>query len=187
VPVARPTGRGKIAVMRVWIAAAAVVLAGACSKAGDESQARRAPIAPPPPTVHVPADLHIPVTVDGKEVATITAGGLAKVQPDFSDDEHRAWRLVRLVPAFDHDGAVLEARGRAGVSLRLDRPASAAAPQPVLFLTRRGDVMVSVLDPTNPFPGYHGQGGRLRRAGDSQPRIQPVTALAVVDDAKPAP
>jgi len=174
--------------MRIWIVvAAAAALAGACSKAGDESQARRAPIAPPPPTVHVPADLHIPVTVDGKEAAAITAASLQKLEPDFADEEHRAWRLVRLVPAFDRDGAVLEARGHAGVSLRLDRPASAEALQPVLFLTRRGDVIVSVLDPTNPFPGFHGQGGRLRRAGDPQPRIQPVTALEVVDEAKPAP
>jgi len=173
--------------MRAYLVVAAALAAGACSRAGDESQARRAPIAPPPPTVKVPADLHIPVTVDGQPAAAITAAALGQLAPDFSDDEHRAWRLVRLVPAFDRDGAVLEARGHTGVSLRLDRPASAAAPQPVLFLTRRGDVMVSVVDPANPFPGYHGQGGRLRRQGDPLPRIQPVTELAVVEDGRPAP
>jgi hypothetical protein len=159
----------------VWI----VLVVAACSRASEEEQGKRAPIPPPPIEVRVPSDLRVPVTVDGADAPPITAASLAQVAPDFSDREHRAWRLVTLVPAFAQDGAVLEAKGRDGVALRLDRPATPQAPQPVLFLTRRGDVAVTVIDPANPFPEFHGQGGRLKRQGDPMPRIQPITALAV--------
>ena len=40
----------------------------------------------------------------------------------------------------------------------------------VLSLTRRGDVIV---------PRYHGQGGRLRRAGDPMPRVTAVSQIAI--------
>jgi hypothetical protein len=156
-----------------------LTLVAACSKAGDESQARRAPIPPPPIEVKVPADLRITVQVDGVDAPAITAAALGGLAPDYSDHDHHAWRLTRLVPAFDRDGEVIEARGAQGVALKLERPASDQAPQPVLFLTRRGDVAVTVIDPANPFPEFHGQGGRLKRQGDPMPRIQPVVALAV--------
>src|SRR5690242_10059348 len=125
--------------MRALTVIAALCIA-ACSRAGDESQARRAPIAPPPVIVTVPADLRIPVRVDGVDAPAITAATLEARAPDFADREHHAWRLVGLVPALDRAGGVAFVRGREGVGLRLERPASAAAPQPVLFLTRRGDV-----------------------------------------------
>jgi hypothetical protein len=162
-------------------AALALVWIGAlgCSRPGDEAVAKRAPSPPPPAELRVPSDLHIDVTVDGAAAAPITAAVLGQAPPDFSDAEHRAWRLSTLVPAFAKDGAVIEARGQAGVGLRLDRPAAPGAPQPVLFLTRRGGVAVTLLDPADPFPGYHGQGGRLRRKGDSAPRIDAVASLAV--------
>jgi hypothetical protein len=160
-----------------WIAIIAGV--AACSRAGEESQAKRAPIAPPPTSVALPADLKIPVEVDGTPAADLTAARLRGTPPDFADAEHQAWRLGALVPAFERAGATLIARGPSGVSLRLDRPASAQAPQPVLFLTRRGDVAVSLLDPANPFPDYHGQGGRLKRGGDPMPKLSPVIALSV--------
>ncbi len=163
----------------------AIVVAG-CSRAGDESQAKRAPIAPPPAIVHVPADLSISLRIDGADAPAITAASLGGITPDFADHDHHAWKLTKLVPAFDRDGAVIEARGQAGVALRLDRPASSDAPQPVLFLTRRGDVAVTVVDPAKPFPDFHGQGGRLKRQGDPMPRIQPVLALEV-SRAPPAP
>jgi hypothetical protein len=160
------------------LALATIAILG-CSKPGDEEVAKRTPIPPPPAELRVPADLHVDVTVDGAAAAPITATALGQVHPDFSDDEHRAWKLSTLVPAFARDGAVIEARGQGGIALELDRPASPSAPQPVLFLTRRGGVAVTVLDPANPFPGFHGQGGRLRRQGAETPRIEPVVALAV--------
>ena len=37
----------------------------------------------------------------------------------------------------------------------------------------------TALDPKDPFPKFHGQGGRLHRAGDSMPRVSPVAKLAI--------
>jgi hypothetical protein len=159
--------------------ALALLLVAACSKASEESKAKRAPEPPPPQKVVVPADLHIDVTVDGAPSDAITRDRLEQITPDFQDAERRAWRLTHLVPALDAPGAVVEARGAEGVSIRIERPADATQPQPVLYLTRRGDVVVSMVDPANPFPGYHGQGGQLRRQGDPMPRLSPVTALAI--------
>lgn len=157
----------------------ALLLLVACSKASDESNANRSPKAPPPPNVTVPADLDIAVTIDGAAGEAITAARLEATDPDFFDDERRAWKLTRLIPALDHAGAWVEARGPSGISIRVERPASADEPQPVLYLTRRGEVVVSVLDPVKPFPEYHGQGGQLRRPGDPLPRLSPVAALSV--------
>jgi hypothetical protein len=49
----------------------------------------------------------------------------------------------------------------------------------VIYLTRRGDVIVAALDPKDPFPRWHGEGGRLRRAGDPTPRLGPVAKLDI--------
>jgi len=160
-----------------WLLAL-IVVAG-CSRASDESKANRAPKTPPPPGVKIPADLHIEVTVDGVAGEPITAARLDEIEPDFHDDDRRAWKLTHLIPGLDHDGAWVEARGPSGISIRVDRPSSATEPQPVLYLTRRGEVVVSVLDPGKPFPEYHGQGGQLRRPGDPLPRLSPVASLTV--------
>jgi hypothetical protein len=168
--------------VRAWVLVV-VAIAGAvpaCSRASEEQKAKRTPALPPPQEVDIPATLSIAVTVDGAAAPAITAERLRGETPDFTSPEHRAWRLTRLVPALDQPGAAIEARGPTGVSVRLDRPADAAAMQPVLFLTRRGDVVVALVDPVDPFPDYHGQGGRLRRPGDPLPRLSPVTSLAVV-------
>jgi hypothetical protein len=158
---------------------AALLLVAACSKASDESKANRSPKAPPPPNVTIPADLSISVTIDGAAGDAITAARLDAIDPDFHDDERRAWKLTHLIPALDHAGAWVEARGPSGISIRVERPATAEEPQPVLYLTRRGEVVVSVLDPEKPFPEYHGQGGQLRRPGDPLPRLSPVASLIV--------
>jgi hypothetical protein len=157
-----------------------ILLLAACSRASEESEAKRSPVPPPPPTVEIPKDLNIAVTLDGAAAEPITRARLEAIDPDFSDEERRAWRLTTVLPALDTPGAVIEARGPTGVSIRVERPDDAAMPQPVLFFTRRGDVVVSVVDPADPFPGYHGQGGQLKRQGDPLPRLSPVTALAVV-------
>ncbi len=151
----------------------------ACSRASEESEAKRTPSPPPPPEVRVPQDLHIAVTVDGADAPAITADALAHAKPDFEDAVRRAWKLTTLLPAFARDGAVVTARGQGGVALELERPASPSAPQPVLVLTRRGDVELTVVDPANPFPDFHGMGGRLRRPGDTTPRLAPVVAISV--------
>lgn len=156
-----------------------VLAVAACSRASDESEAKRSPAPPPPPRVEIPRDLNIAVTLDGAAADPITRERLEAIAPDFHDEERRAWRLTRVLPALDAPGAVIEARGPTGVSIKVPRPDDAAMPQPVLFFTRRGDVVVSVVDPADPFPGYHGQGGQLKRQGDPLPRLSPVTALSI--------
>ncbi len=165
---------------RPWLFALLAILAAACSRAGEESEAKRAPKTPPPPRVEVPAGLSIAVTVDGVAAAPIDAARLGATPPDFADAERKAWKLARLVPEADRAGAVFEARGAGGVAIKLPRPATDAEPQPVVLLTRRGDVIVSTVDPANPFPPYHGQGGQLRRPGDTQPRLSSVEQIAVL-------
>ena len=95
--------------------------------------------------------------------------------------------MGRILPSFT-GSAVLEAVGRDGVSITMQRPATLDDPQPVLFFTRRGEVVATQVRPEDPFPQFHGQGGRLRRPGDLTPRISPVVKLRVhTDGIAPAP
>lgn len=158
--------------------AVAAVLLSACSRAGEEETGKRAPIAPPPPVIEIPQGLSIPVEVDGVAAPAITRATLAGLEPDFADEERRAWRLSRVLPSFTGP-AVAEAVGRDGVSITMQRPATLDEPQPVLFFTRRGDVVATQVRPENPFPQFHGQGGRLRRPGDLTPRVSPVVKVRV--------
>lgn len=157
-----------------WLALVVVLVA--CSRASDEAPKKTWADKPPPANVPVPADLSIAVTVDGAAQAPITASTLSK-KADFEDAEREAWLIESLVP--DAKTATsIEATSPTGMTVKFDRP-NAAGLEPVLFLTRRGDVIVSAIDPKDPFPRYHGQGGRLHRAGDSNPRVNPVAKLAI--------
>ena len=75
-------------------------------------------------------------------------------------------------------GTVVEAAGPTGVAVKFAEPTPEGL-EPVLFLTRRGELIVAALDPKDPVPKFHGQGGRLHRAGDSLPRVSPVAKLAI--------
>jgi hypothetical protein len=60
--------------------------------------------------------------------------------------------------------------------------------QPVLQVSRRGEVVATMVDPKAPFPEYHGRGGRLGRTGDPLPRVSGVTAIRVfLDPPSPPP
>ncbi len=175
----RPRVRYTVGMRRLLVVFALAGVAAGCSRAGEESAGKRTPVPPPPQAVTVPADLKIAVTVDGVAQPAIDAARLGGQAPDYADDERRAWRLSRLLPAFDRPGAIVEAHGRAGIAVKLQWPAAGGL-EPVLFLTRRGGIAVTVVDPAVPFPDYHGQGGRLRRPGDPLPHVSPVLELAVV-------
>jgi hypothetical protein len=157
---------------------ALVATTAACSRASDESQAKQWAQPTPPNDMPPPANLSIAITVDGGPRGAITAETLKAAKPDFADAERSAWLIPTLVPDAVAQGTTVEAVSPAGVSVKFERPSSAGL-EPVLFLTRRGEVMVSAIDPKDPFPRYHGQGGRLRRAGDSLPRVAPVERLAI--------
>ena len=156
-----------------------IVLAlAACSRASDSGEAKKWQEAPPPKEIAVPAGLSITVAVDRAEHAPITSQVLEATKPDFLDSEHRAWRIPTLVHEATPAGAVVEASSPSGVAVKFGH-ATPDGLEPVLFLTRRGEVIVAAVDPKDPFPRYHGQGSRLRRPGDTMPRVAPVTRLAI--------
>lgn len=166
-----------------WLPPAAAIvatlLAAGCSRASDEGEAKQWPKEPPPKQdMPPPSNLEIKLKVDGAEKSSITAATLKAAKPDFEDAERTAWLISTLVPDAAPQGTTVEAVSPAGVSVKFERP-SAVGLEPVLFLTRRGEVIVSAIDPKDPFPRYHGQGGRLHRAGDSWPRVAPVERLEI--------
>jgi hypothetical protein len=150
----------------------------ACSRASDEGEAKKWQESPPPKEVSVPAGLSIAVQVDGADKPPITTDVLEATKPDYSDEDHRAWKLPTLIPGASAPGSTVEAAAPSGVAVKFTHPTQDGL-EPVLFLTRRGEVIVAALDPKDPFPKYHGQGSRLRRPGDTMPRVAPVTKLAI--------
>lgn len=167
--------------MRHWLLIALLaqghVVAVGCSRASNEGEAKQWQEQPPPNDVDVPTGLSISVSVLGAEHAPITSDVLTKAKPDFLDEERRAWRIQTLVPEATQ-GTVVEASSSTGVSVKFAQPTPEGL-EPVLFLTRRGEVIVAALDPKEPFPRYHGQGARLHRPGDTMPRVQNVTKLVI--------
>lgn len=153
-----------------------IACAAACGK-GDDGH-KRTP-QPPPTGAGLPADLSIAVEINGKAAAPITADRLRALEPDFATEDHRAWKLVRVLGDELPAGAVIEAEGDGDVSIAMRPPPGDADPQPVLVLTRRGEVGAAMVAPSEPFPDYHGHGGRLRRPGDPLPRVSPVLRLRV--------
>jgi hypothetical protein len=147
-----------------------------CSKASDESKLMQEPA--PQKDVEPPPDLSIAVAVDGAGRPPITAQTLRTVKPDFADAERRAWLIPTLIADASATGTTVEASSATGMSLKLVHP-TAEGLEPVLFLTRRGEVIVSAIDPKDPFPDYHGRGGRLHRAGDQLPHVGPVAKLSI--------
>jgi hypothetical protein len=166
--------------MARWVVIALALVA--CSRASEEGGARKWQEPPPPKEVTVPVGLSIAVSVDGADKAPITSAVLTGLEPDFVDPEHRAWRVQTLV-AEAAPGSVVEAAHPSGVAVKFANPTPGGL-EPVLFLTRRGEVIVAALDPRDPFPKYHGEGGRMRRPGDTMPRVVPVAKLVVT---KPTP
>jgi hypothetical protein len=140
---------------------------------------RKMPKPAPPPSAAPDTTLHIAVTVKGTPRAPIDGAMLAARKPDFEDSERRAWRLVELLGIAGE--APISVTGERGVTvvLQTDPDADAAAPVPVLIMSRRGEVLAAMVDPAEPFPPYHGQGGRRGRRGDPLPRIGGVTRIDV--------
>jgi len=161
-------------------AALALSLACACSKTSDTTDAKRSPKPPPSASVTIPAGLHVEVEIDGAPAPVIDAARLAATKPEFSDDEHRAWRLTTLVgPAGLRPGVTIDALGDKGLGLEMHPTAAPGDPVPVLSLNRRGEVVVEVVTPDDPFPDFHGKGGRLNRPGDRLPRMANPSRLRV--------
>jgi len=165
--------------MRRWFPVLLILLYACKGDAPNEE--RRLPHLHPPPSVSVPDAIRIEVEIDGRPAAPIDATRLRATPPDFADDERSAWRLDRLLPVTGDARFAVE--GGAGVTVVID-PAQIDR-VPALLLNRRGELLVVALDPKDPFPAFHGAGGRLGRPGDSLPHVRDVRRIAVHSTALP--
>jgi hypothetical protein len=131
----------------------------AACKGDPPNEERRLPNLHPPPTVTVPSSLRIEVEAPGGPTV-IDTSLLETTKPDFTDDERAAWRLDHLIPAAARPGTKIVAEGQAGVSVTFRKDEDRV---PVVLLNRRGEIHVQLIEVKNPFPGYHREGGRMRR------------------------
>jgi hypothetical protein len=147
----------------------------------DRNEALLMPKPPPPPSPAIPDTLQIPVEIDGKPAQAIDAKSLHTQKPDFQDNEHKAWILASLIggPA-DRSDSVFTVVGDSNFRVTMPHPKKPGDLVPVLMLSRRGDIMASMVKPDDPFPAYHGQGRRLERGGDPIPRAAKSVAKIIV-------
>jgi hypothetical protein len=126
----------------------------------------------------VPANISIPVTVEGGEPgATIDSAWLGSREPDFRDaEDQRAWRVGALVPAAEAPGALLEVQSADGPATELRTGPQAVA---VVTFNKSGQPVVQLIDPTQPFPSFHGRGGNRGRSGSDE-RVRAVTGIRVI-------
>lgn len=164
-----------------WLALALLCAATlGCGKASDENQAKRTSKPPPQDTERRP--FGIAVLAGDTEVLTITNALLDQRAPDFKDEDRRAWKLATLLPGITA-GTTVTAFDAQGIHLAFDWPAADPALHPVLMVSRRGNVAVTMINDNEPFPEFHGQGNRLERRGDLRPRLQPVSKLVITQRA----
>jgi hypothetical protein len=165
---------------RITVVLTLALVAAGCQKASESSDAKRMPKPPPSASAEPSEKVHIDVEVDGAPGPAIDSAKLASVPPDFKDDEHRAWKMTTLLGASaDRQGAVIAATGEKDVTILLPRAKSKTDPVPVLTVNRRGEVFATLVAPDDPFPPYHGRGGRLARPGDPLPRVSGVKRIVV--------
>jgi hypothetical protein len=164
--------------MRSWLVTVSLLL---CCDASEPNEARRMPKPPPPEQGSATQIGEVSVTVDGEPQASISGTTLDALPADYTSEDRRAWRFSTLLGAKALEpGRVIAVTGEKGLVLELPMPNQANAPEPVLVVSRRGDVMAAMVEPGEPFPAYHGRGGRLGRRGDPLPRIAGVTKLELL-------
>lgn len=127
-------------------------------------------------TVDVPEGVKVDVEIDGRESVPITSEGLRAVTPSYHDTDLRAWRLVAILPADAVKAGmqldVEEQNGRRTIFARFGEKDG----EPVLMVNRKGQVLIALIEPDNPFPAFHGRGGN-RGQGARADRIRGVTKL----------
>jgi hypothetical protein len=140
---------------------------------------------PPTPPAGVPP-LALSVVDETGNVRTLTIE--RALVPDFSEDEHRAWRVARLF-----EGELGDGPARLEVDLEVDGKRSSGLVDPyrdtdeliwVVRWNRSAQVVLDNVDPEDPFPTRHGRGGNRGRRGTS---LRGVTALRLVKTTTTAP
>ena len=155
-----------------------LLFAVACGKSEPSNEGKRMP-APPPSKREIPADLKIAVIVDGQERPPITSALLAATPPDWGDkDQRKAWRVARLVGVEETVDRAFAITGTTNnITVEFPAKSTANALIPALSLSLRGTIVVEFVDPADPFPRFHGEGGRLGRSPESEPRVSGVTKI----------
>lgn len=145
-----------------------VVLLVAC-RGETPNEERKLPQLQPGP-FRIPPDLRIPLVLDGAAAGAIDASRLEAKRADFRDEERHAWRLDNLLATELRTGrARISGVQAAGASLVVELPAKEHVP--VLLVNRRGNALLTIVDPQDPFPRFHGEGGRLARPGQPHPQV----------------
>jgi hypothetical protein len=151
----------------------------ACDRTDSVAEGKRLPNPPPTGSAMAPS-LSVAVVLDGVPAPALDAARFDGAKADFTEGERHAFRMVTLLgPAVARPGTSFAITGDQGLVLTMTTPADPKAPEPVLVVSRRGEVIATLLDPSQPFPPYHGWGGRLGRPGDPLPRIGGVTRIEV--------
>jgi hypothetical protein len=154
------------------------VALAACGKSEPANEGKRMP-APPPAKREIPADLNIAVVVDGQARPPITHAVLTASPPDWADkDMRKAWRVAKLVGVEETLDRSFAITGTANnITVEFPAMSTANALVPALSLSQRGTLVVEFVDPADPFPRFHGEGGRLGRSPESEPRVAGVTRI----------
>src|SRR5262249_6828995 len=136
------------------------------------------PGVPPPPQPPV-ATLSISLTVDGAARPPITSATLAALAPDWSDPNHKIWRLARIAGVAASASLTFAVTGARDVTSEMPNESGDKKLVPALLLSQRGTPVAEFIDPAEPFSKFHGEGGRLGRSPDPMPRVQNVTKIDV--------
>jgi hypothetical protein len=161
--------------MKTSVTLALAFAVGACSKS-ESNEGKLLPQLAPPQAPLLPASLVIEVVVDGQPHAPVTQATLAHVTPDWSDTRRRAWSLARLVGIDATPNTTFAVTGTRGITVEFPSDQRLV---PALLLSRRGTVVAELLDPAEPFPAFHGAGGRLGRSPEPTPRMPGVMKIEV--------
>jgi hypothetical protein len=148
-----------------------------CTKASESTDAKRSPKPPPGASSEPNTSLSIATEIDGTPSGAIDSAKLNATNPDFKNDDHRAWKLTSLLPNTNRPGIVFAVTGEQDVTIVLHSPRAPSDPIPAVMLNRRGELFANMIDPADPFPAFHGQGGRLARPGDPSTRIAGVKKI----------
>ena len=150
----------------------------ACGSNEPANEGKRMP-APPPVKREIPADLKITVVVDGQEKPPITHDMLVAMPPEWADAQQRmAWRVAKLVGVDEATDRWFAITGTSNnITVEFPAKSDANVLVPALTLSQRGAMMLELVDPKDPFPRFHGEGGRLGRSPESEPRVAGVTKI----------
>ncbi len=169
---------------RRWLLASLAIgfVALGCSRDQPNEGKRLPKLTRPPATAQ--SDVNIAVVIGGTTKGTITAATLTATKPDWTDERRRAWRFETLMAAV---GAItpgglpatsqISVTGTRGVTVDFSVVTPNSPLVPVIVFSQRGEVVAQFVDPAEPFPAFHGEGGHLGRSPSPTPRVSEVSKL----------